>query len=71
MTKAVACGGTIASEAKGASQLSADLWGDKQKKEKELQKKRDHVNRYLLAFPQLTMMSLTCEAVIKSSVYLN
>ena len=50
MTKAVACGGTIASEAK---QLSADLWGDKQKKEKELQKKRDHVNRYLLAFPQL------------------
>ena len=52
VNKAVACGGAITSEAKGASMLSAGLWGDKQKKETTLQKKRDHVNRYLLAVPQ-------------------
>ena len=56
VTKAVSCGGTIASDAKGASQL-ADLWGDKHKKEKELQKKRDHVNRYLLACPMINHVS--------------
>jgi len=51
VSKAVAGSSTVAAEAQGAASLSRGLWCDKQKKERTLQKQRDHVNRSLLACP--------------------